>query len=254
MPLLKQLSNVRPQMHLFLWQYAASSDGNAERLSAAVDYGKELAKHPSALNGQLAVMAWIRWYFGATNVNRVVVERDRYGIWFQLSEGNKHSGEAQWYKASWSHHRDVAAIMLWSGKAKAKNHTPNFGCDLEPLDRLLLPETLTRIINDEEMALLRLYSGQLDARTRLWTAKEAIFKAGQSNLGLRKGSTIELLPTETDPGSAIVHQYRRTSDGYKVNLHWLKVNAYGVTFAILHTMPMGESRYKDVPLFAKPVK
>jgi hypothetical protein len=115
----------------------------------------------------------------------------------------------------------------------------------------MLPQTLSRVLNDDEIGLMRLYQGQLDASIRLWTAKEAIFKAGQSNKGLRKGATIELLPTETDPGSATIHQFKRTSDRYKANLYWQKVQNFGILLAVLHTMPIGEHKYKDVPLFSK---
>lgn len=249
-------------MQLFLWSYAGT-DGKPDRLAQSVNYGKELAKHPKVLRGQLAVMAWAKWFFGATTDQQVVIERDRYGIWIKVMPGSK-----QWptlsdgqpdpkpllFKASWSHTGETAAILLWSGRVKQPKLAPNFSLDLEPLERMFFPDTLARVLNDDECRKIRLYFNQPEYEIRFWTAKEALYKAGQSNKGLRNGATIEILATETDQGVATIHQFRRTSDSYKANLYWHKVNNFGVMVAILHAMPIGESVYLDMPLFAKPAK
>lgn len=250
MPLLKHVGNLRPQFQLFLWSYAPS-DGKQAKLEACVDYGKELAKAPATLKGQLSVMAFLKWYFGATPENQLVVDRNRNGIWAKTSEGHKQHG--QLFKLNWSHHKEVAAILLWTGESGSEKLAPWFGVDLEPTERSVFLDTLFRVLNDDEQRLHRRYAPLLEANVRFWCAKEALYKAGQSDMGIRLGSTVEVLPTEHDQGQAIIHQFRRSSNSYKANLHCNYLNQYTVISAFLHLKPIGQDVYKDLPLFG-PIK
>lgn len=250
MPLLKHLPQIRQNFQLFLWQYGAG-DGTVTKLQALVDYGKELAKSPATLRGQLAVMAWAKWFFGATAEKTIQIERGRNGYWVIPPEGTKYHGQA--FKLSWAHHKHVAVILVWSGLPGKEKDAPWFGVDVEPTDRICLPDVLHRVLNDDEQRLTRRYSSQEDANLRFWCAKEALYKAGQSDMGIRLGTTIEILPTEYDQGSAVVHQFRRSSLSYNANLMCHILGSFMVVSAFLHLKPIGKSEYKDLPLFG-PVK
>lgn len=83
-----------------------------------------------------------------------------------------------------SHGGGWAGCLLARPQAKLRA----VGLDMEPLDRLVHPQLITRIASPEEQARLNLHPGQWGSRDLAVTClKEALYKCLQPTLGVRFG-------------------------------------------------------------------